>query len=69
MNTITLIGTEAVASASQRIREAAAEMSQVASRIETAFILRRQWEEEYLSRIEAIVREELDTYKLNRETP
>jgi hypothetical protein len=38
-------------------------MQSAASQIEATFYQRRIWEEEYLARIEAIVREELDFYK------
>lgn len=58
-----LIGAEEVRSAGYDMKQAADEMSRAASRIEAAFEQRRQWEEEYLARIEAVVREELDFYR------
>jgi hypothetical protein len=63
MTTTQLVGAEEVSRAASRMQEAAQRMNDAASRMELAFEVRRQWEEEYLGRIEAIVREELDFYK------
>ncbi len=63
MQNILLIGADDVAHAANRMLQAANEMANVASRIESAFQQRQQWEEEYLQRIEAIVDRELAFYK------
>jgi hypothetical protein len=54
MNTMHLIGTEEVARAASRMQEAAQRMNDAAARIEHAFYARQQWEEEYLTRLEAL---------------
>lgn len=63
MSTVQLVGAEEVSRAAARMQDAAQRMNDAASRMEQAFDLRRRWEEEYLARIEAIVREELDFYR------
>lgn len=63
MDSMILVGADDVRRAGQQMMQAAQQMSDAAGRIEAAFYQRRQWEEEYLARIEAIVREELDFYK------
>ena len=67
MSQILLVGAEAVASAASRMERAASEMASAASSIANTMYQRRQWEEEYLARIEAIVREELDFYRSRQE--
>ena len=61
-NTMLLIGTEDVTRAANRMAEAADKMQSAAAEMDYAFQQRRQWEEEYLARIEAIVNKELDFY-------
>lgn len=63
MNDILLIGADDVRRAGHQIANAAQQFSDVVARMEAAFAQRRQWEEEYLQRIEAIVQRELDFYK------
>lgn len=60
---IYLDGAEDVQRAANTMRQAALDMQAAASQIDNTFYQRRLWEEEYLNRIEAIVREELDFYK------
>lgn len=57
-----LIGAEDVLNGAHRIQQAAQTLLDVAGRMEDAFQQRRQWEEEYLRRIEAIVERELTFY-------
>lgn len=57
-----LVGAEAVTAASHRMAEAANAMQAAADSMAFTMQRRREWEEEYLARIEAIVREELDFY-------
>lgn len=63
MDRIHLEGAEAVARAGHNMSAAAADMLRAAQAIEDSFARRRQWEEEYLQRIAAIVQEELDFYR------
>lgn len=62
MQSIILVGADDVANAARRIQNAAQQFADVVSRMEQAFAQRRQWEEEYLLRIEAIVERELAAY-------
>lgn len=61
-STVQLIGAEEITRAAQQMRSAAEQMQQVATQIEDTMARRRQWEEEYLARIEALVQRELDFY-------
>ena len=49
-----LIGADDVRAAGRQMVAAAQQMSAAASQIEAALSLRRQWEEEYLARLEAL---------------
>lgn len=54
MESIFLVGSEEVSRAASRIASAAEDFNHVADRLEAAFERRRQWEEEYLQRLEAV---------------
>jgi len=56
--TVILIGADEVLRASSAIAAAAHQMQSVASQIEDTMQRRRQWEEEYLQRLEALLRSE-----------
>lgn len=61
-NTTLLVGTEPLTRAASTIHEAAERMAQAAAQIEDTMYRRRQWEEEYLQRLEALVERELTFY-------
>ena len=64
--TILLVGVEPVQQAAADMNRAAEKMQAAADQIGYHFHQRRQWEEEYLQRLEALVDRELKFYSLEQ---